>query len=66
MEEMVTVETGKKDAEGAFLLTAVTSAPAGIPSWITALVSPDVDITRRGQEFPKAWILTDTLVSWRA
>jgi PDZ domain-containing protein len=53
MEEMVTVETGKKDAEGAFLLTAVTSAPAGIPSWITALVSPDVDITRRGQEIPK-------------
>jgi PDZ domain-containing secreted protein len=40
LEEMVTVETGNKDAQGAFLLTAVTSAPAGIPSWIAALISP--------------------------
>lgn len=53
LEEMVTVETGKKDAQGAFLLTAVTSAPASIPSWITALVSPDIDIAKRAQEIPK-------------
>jgi PDZ domain-containing protein len=53
LEEMVTVETGKKDAEGAFLLTAVTSAPAGIPSWIAAVVSPDIDIAKRAQEIPK-------------
>ena len=53
LEEMVTVETGNKDAQGAFLLTAVTSAPAGIPSWIAALISPDIDIARRSQEIPK-------------
>ena len=53
LEEMVTVETGKKDAEGAFLLTAVTSAPAGIPSWIAAVISPDMDISKRAQEIPK-------------
>ena len=53
LEEMVTVETGNKDAQGAFLLTAVTSTPAGIPSWIAALVSPDIDIAKRSQEIPK-------------
>lgn len=53
LEEMVTVETGKKDAEGAFLLTAVTSAPAGIPSWIAGVISPDMDISKRAQEIPK-------------
>jgi PDZ domain-containing protein len=53
LEEMVTVETGNKDAKGAFLLTAVTSAPAGIPSWIAAMVSPDIDIAKRAQEIPK-------------
>jgi PDZ domain-containing protein len=31
----------------------VTSAPAGIPSWIAALISPDIDIARRSQEIPK-------------
>ena len=53
LEEMVTVETGKKDAKGSFLLTAVTSAPAGILSIIAAFISPNIDITRRAQEIPK-------------
>jgi len=53
LEEMVTVETGSKDAQGAFLLTAVTSTPASIPSWIAALASPDIDIAKRAQEIPK-------------
>ena len=53
LQEMVTVETGKKDAKGRFLLTAVTSTPASIPLWLMAFISPDVDISRRTQEIPK-------------
>ncbi len=53
LQEMVTVETGKKDAKGMFLLTAVTSSPASIPLWIMALASPDRDIVKRAQEIPK-------------
>ncbi len=53
LQEMVTVETGKKDAKGMFLLTAVTSSPASIPLWIMALASPDMDIVKRAQEIPK-------------
>lgn len=53
LDEMVTVDTGRKDAEGSFLLTAVTSAPAGLPSLILALISPDIDVIKRSQEIPK-------------
>ena len=53
LQEMVTVETGKKDARGTFLLTAVTSTPASLPLWIAALVSPSMDISRKAEEIPK-------------
>lgn len=49
---MVSVEGGVRDAKGAFLLTAVTSHPAGILSPIIAGVSPVVDLVPRGREIP--------------
>lgn len=53
LSEMVKVEGGNRDAKGTFLLTAVTSAPAGILSPVTAGLSPAVDIVPRSQEIPR-------------
>lgn len=50
---MVSVEGGVRDAKGAFLLTAVTSHPAGILSPVAAAMSPVVDLVPRSQEIPR-------------
>jgi PDZ domain-containing protein len=49
---MVKVEGGSRDAKGAFLLTAVTSGPAGLLSLVNAAVSPVVDLVPRSREIP--------------
>ncbi len=53
LARMVSVERGTKDAKGAFLLTAVTSHPAGILAPVAAGMSPVVDLVPRSQEVPR-------------